>query len=498
MAVTPKVLVVGFEAMDRDVAASAVAAGRMPVLAALQREGLTVAMANPIGMLTGPVWATFATGVHPDRHNRLNWRALRPGTYRMEWLGPYSAPDQPPFWERLATQGIASLVMSLPTVETGEHPLVTQVLDWHTHDRRSPLRTSPAPLVDELTARFGAGSVDRCDRQGADGALDALVPRLCAEAVTFADGVEFLVDRVAPDVVVAVSGASHCAGHQLWHLHDDTSPRHHPVERARLGDALLEVYDALDTALGHILDRAGPDTLVVVVLSHGMGENVVMPHLADPIVRAIDDSMGGAPRLHHAREVLRRTPNRVARLWRRVTGRPLDTLAHIADGSRRFFPVENFPTHAALRLNMVGREPNGRVERSEVPALVDRLEAELLAVLDADTGRPVVGRLIRLADHFNDIDGSSLADLLVEWTGDGVVERVTSPTIGTIDRPCRETRTGAHRQDGMLVLRGAGIEAGTVAEASSVDVWPTVASWLGVDPGDVDGRPLHEASPSPR
>jgi predicted AlkP superfamily phosphohydrolase/phosphomutase len=266
--------------------------------------------------------------------------------------------------------------------------------------------------------------------------------------------------------------------------------------RARHGDALLDAYDLVDDALGRLLAHTDDSTLLVVILSHGMGDNIVLPDLGDPIVRAIDDAMGAAPVTHRARELARRTPNRIARLGRRALGRPIEDLAHIADGSRRWFPVEAFPTHLALRLNIVGREPNGRIEPGQVAAVIDHLEAELAAVRDVDTGRPIVRRVIRTADHYRHVDRSSVADVLVEWCDDAIVERATSPTIGTVERPLRQTRTGAHRQDGLVVLRGPATAAGARTEISSVDVWPTIATHLGVDPGDVDGQPIVAAAPA--
>ena len=492
----PRLLIVGFEAMDRDVVGVAMAEGRLPHLARLHREGTAVDMANPIGMLTGPVWSSIATGTTPDHHNRLSWRVLEPGTYRMRWLGPYSPPRVPPLWDRLAEQGVSSVVSSVPTIGPTEARLVTHVIDWHTHDRRGALLTVPADLASELEQRFGAVRHDRCDHQGAAGELEPLHARLLEEVDTFAAGIRWLIERARPEVVFAVCGASHCAGHQFWHLHDPGSPRHDPAAAARLGDLLVDVYEALDAALGRLLEHTDASTTVAVVLSHGMSENTVLPHLSEPILRAIDDAMGPPGRVRWARELLRRTPNRVARRLLRLAGRPIDRLDHVADGSRRYFQVENFPTHASLRLNLVGREPNGRVQRDEVPALLERLEAELLAIRDVDSGEPVVRRLIRTADHYGDVDSSGMGDVLVEWVGDRIVERVTSPTIGTIERRHRQTRTGQHQQDGLVVLRGPGIPAGGRTAARSVDLWPTLAAVLGVDAGEVDGQVIDAVRPS--
>jgi len=213
------------------------------------------------------------------------------------------------------------------------------------------------------------------------------------------------------------------------------------------------------------------------------------PHLIDPVARAIDDAMGPASAWHRTREFLRRAPNRAARrLTARFRGAPTEA-TYLADGSRRFLPVENFPIFGALRLNVIGREPNGRVARSEMNATIDLLEAELLALRDADT-------VIRTADHYDNVDGSGMADVLVEWVDDTVVEAVTSPTIGTIRRPSGEFRTGTHRQDGLAILCGPQFPAGVRAEMQSVDLWPTLAEALGVDAGEVDGTALPVAAAS--
>jgi hypothetical protein len=129
-------------------------------------------------------------------------------------------------------------------------------------------------------------------------------------------------------------------------------------------------------------------------------------------------------------------------------------------------------------------------------ATIDHLEAELLALRDADTGGAAVRRVIRTAEHYNNVDNSGMADVLVEWVDDTVIEAVTSPTIGTIRRPSGEFRTGTHRQDGLAILRGPQFPAGVRAEMQSVDLWPTLAEALGVDAGDVDGAVLPVAASS--
>lgn len=489
-------LVVGFDAMDRDVARRLVDAGRMPHLARLMREGTVAEMANPEGMLTLPVWPCIASGVHPTRNGRLAWRVLRPGTYRVQQLGLYSRLSVPTFWERLLAEGRSCTVADFPVLVTEPHPSLVALREWHAHDRRGPIEGSPPSVVREVATRFAADDVDLCDRRGADGDLAALQRELSSGLDRFCDGLSWLLAEHTADVVVAVFGSAHCAGHQFWHLHDPTSRRHDPALVEELGDVLAHTYERLDAALGRLVAEAEPEVATMVILSHGMSEDFVMPHLLTPVANAIDDAWGRPHAVVVLREWLRRFPSRARRaLRRRLRGQLECDADEFVDGSRRWFELESFPTHGALRLNVRGREPRGRVPRGEVDATLDRLEQELLALRDEATGDPVVERVIRVSTLYGDIDHTPLPDLIVEWRGSSVVEGVTSPTIGTVRRRWGETRTGAHEQDGLVVLHGPAIPGG-VGEMRSVDVWPTLASVLGVPAGDVDGEPLAALRPS--
>ncbi|MEY2459438.1 MAG: hypothetical protein QOG30_1268, partial [Acidimicrobiaceae bacterium] len=341
---------IGFEAMERDVAQRLVDAGDMPNLARLQREGVTASMTNPIGMLTTPVWPTIVTGVHPDRNGYVSYRVLRRGTYRHEFLGVHPQLTPPPFWRRLADQGLSCLVLDVPTVALDEHPRITHVSDWLTHERTSALSSAPPHIARALQDRFGPAEVDRCDERKRRGELEELRTRVFADIESFETALPWLVQQSDFDVVIAATGSAHCAGHQFWHVHDERSVHFDRAARNTLGDVVSDVYRALDVALGRALELATPDTAVAVVLSHGMGDNTMSPHLIDPVARAIDDAMGRASAWHRTREFLRRAPNRAARrLTARFRRAPFEA-TYLADGSRRFLPVENFPCFGALRL----------------------------------------------------------------------------------------------------------------------------------------------------
>jgi hypothetical protein len=164
------------------------------------------------------------------------------------------------------------------------------------------------------------------------------------------------------------------------------------------------------------------------------------------------------------------------------------------------FPQNNGLAVGGIRLNLVGREPCGRLRPgSEAREFCDRLQDDLLEIRDHRTGGPLVARVLRTEDHFNGPHLDELPDLLIEWNdevatgstaiGDGAaaVVRASSPKIGVIEGRNDYGRSGEHRSGGWFVAAGPGIPAGRAGPVSVLDFAPTFARLLGVDMPDCDG-----------
>lgn len=491
----PRLLVIGLDALDPDLADGLMRAGRMPNLARLTAAGWSATVRNPWGMLTGPVWPTLMTGTPITEHRLWTWRQLEPGTYRKEYRGVNGPVARPPFWVPLSDAGVRCLVMDVPRFLLQDGIDGVQTVAWHQHDGPSAdqFATSPAGLGAELVATGRGPWRDRCDRHRAAGTLAELHAEL-------RDGIDAKVELAGRllredrfGCAVVVFPESHCAGHQFLHLHQPDHPFADPAAAAELGDPLADVYGRLDAAIGALetaaTEAAGGPVTVAVVLSHGMDRVYPISRLLDPVLAALDDHLGRAGLWPRTREFVRRIPNRVARQTLRRLGRDVEFLAHYVDGSRRFFRLQVFPSHGAIRLNLQGREPNGMVAPDDAAELLAWLEGELLTLRDADTGDPLVREVRRIQDvhpHGQDI---GMPDLLFEWAvDDRPVRAATSPTIGTVRCVPETARTGNHRRDGRLVVAGPGIAHGT-GEVAAEDVAPTLAGLLGVDlPGPVGRR----------
>jgi predicted AlkP superfamily phosphohydrolase/phosphomutase len=488
------VLGVGFDAADPGLVQELADEGRMPVLRGLLDEGAHAPTINPVGFYVGAVWPSFTTGLSPARHGRYCWGQLRPGTYQIHRVRPDEIGGRP-FWATLGDAGRRTAVLDVP------HTLPTpvgdgiHVVDWGRHDRNVGLRTWPAELGAELRARFGTHPVERCDDYALRGELgplrDDLVRGIGMKTELAAD----LLRRGGWDLFFTVFHESHCAGHQTWHLHDRDHPRHDPAAAAAVGDPLIEVYQAFDRALGRLIEAAGPGTPVVALFSHGMGPHYDATFMLDEILARLDTE----PARWGPGQRVQRLALRAGRAVARRVGRADRSFIRYVDGSRRFFQIPNNDVAGAVRINLAGREPAGRVRPgSDMDRVCAYLADELGRLENAETGAPVVRRVLRTADLYDGPAVAAMPDLLVEWNREAPIRSVTSPAIGRIDREFRGNRTGDHRPGGLLVARGPGIAPGRIGDQVRVeDVGPTICAMLGVPLPNVDGRLIPHLAGAP-
>ena len=154
------------------------------------------------------------------------------------------------------------------------------------------------------------------------------------------------MDETAADVVFAVFGETHVAGHYCW---TPEASREGPESHAT---SMFRVYRALDRAIGEIRAHAGADCAVVLVSGDSVGAN----HGAWPMLPEILSRLGylGLPG--------------------EGAGSP-----DASDGPRRFDPVK------ALR-DLLPKEFRKNLARKLPTALRDKL-AQRVDTADIDWGR---------------------------------------------------------------------------------------------------------------
>jgi len=365
-------------------------------------------------------------------------------------------------------------------------------VDWISHGPvYSQMRTWPTEFADELTTKFGANPLWKCDMPGGRDA-DQLA-QFCSQ----------MRDRVGQreratrhywaaghDLLMTVFAEPHCVGHQGWHVRDREHPMHDAEAYARVGDPVVDIYREIDAAIGRILADVDSDTTVIVFSGTGMGPNYTGNHMLDDLLRAIDQQRPTrlAALTTSAKQLLKRILPPDVRRRGQAVKRRVEEQAFSGDRARRkSFMVPHNDIAGAIRLNIVGREPAGILEPHQVDAYVDRLRTELLALRNADTGNPIVEAVVRVADEHAGPWIDHMPDLLVVWNRHEPIDRVTSDTIGSLESRNRRSRTGDHSPDNLFFAIGPNVRPGHTEGVELYDFAPTLCDLLGVPTMTSDG-----------
>lgn len=494
-----RVMIIGLDAASPILLRRWMADGSLPNLAALAARGRTGPLRSVEGFFVGATWPSFQTGLSPAGHGLHYLAQIRPGSYA--YYQPFQEPGGvrgEPFWTALGREGHRVAVLDVPLSRLDPAINGIQTVEWGGHDSIFGFQASPGALVPELLERFGPHPVGPvCDgRRTTLGEWQAFRDALVRGARTKAELTRACMDREPWDLLVQVFTEAHCAGHQMWHLHDPSHPAHDASLGAQLGDPLHQVYQAVDAAVGTVLEAAGDGTVLVTSL-HGMGGYFGAGFLLhDVLVRlgaATPPSAPPRPRtarsalVESARSIWRHLPRVIRDQLRPLRQRllpdpPPGPRTIGVDPSRsRCFVVGNGAPVSGIRLNLAGREPTGCLAQgAEADRFVADLSGALLGVIDARTGRPAIRAVTRTAALHAGPHLDRLPDLLVEWAdevqtgsmqlagGRGATVRLTSPAIGMVEGVNWYGRSGDHRAGGMYILAGAGIAPGGEGHALEV------------------------------
>jgi len=525
------IALLGFDACDIGVVRKLTQDGKLPTFQRLLGEWAYARVRNPHGFFVNSVWPSFFTGKSAGRLGFHCWETISPD-YERRLTSPLEIRGQP-FWCRLADAGRKLAVLDIPHSRAAEREDILEVSEYAAHDRHFGLRTSPPALRDQIVSQFGFHPVFTVEPYVEKlFAVDDYVHRAGALRTEeeeglllrdLADGLprklnlsKWIYCQNNWDLFMSIFGEGHAIGHQLWHLHDPTHPRHNSALAHQLGDPVEQIYGGLDRALEEHLAILRPETTVFVLLSHGMRAHYDGTYILEPSLARFDEydrlgirgGLGGRmvkfawQRLNDASRGAF-APTLTAALRRHIRIHPSppyfeNDIGPAARSRQRYFMSPNNSVFGGVRINLKGREPAGRVSPGvEFDAVCEQLKQDLKALINIETGDSVVRSVERTDVYYQRDRIDELPDLIIDWNHETPVETVWSPKTGVINAPYWHWRTGDHRPGGLLLAMGPNTPAGAdLGLIENRDLGSTICALLGVDLADADGSPIRALMPS--
>lgn len=263
---------------------------------------------------------------------------------------------------------------------------------------------------------------------------------------------EHLLETKPWELFVMVEMGPDRMHHGFWKYMDSEHRRYEPGNPYE--SSILDYHRHVDTLIGRLLAHADEDTAVLVVSDHGAKR------------------MDGGIRVN---EWLRREG--LLATLAEPDGRT--TVAKLGIDWSRTTAWGEGGYYARVFLNVRGREPEGIVDPADYERVRDELAVRLAAIPD-EQGRPIGTVVHKPEAVYPQVTGVA-PDLIVHF-GD-LYWRSVGTVGGDEGIQTFENDTGPddanHAQEGLYVLVGPGIPAGT-ADRHLLDVAPTVLELLGI------------------
>ncbi len=300
-----RVLIVGIDGASPRLTGPLAREGRLPQLRAIAEQGASGALRSIQPLLSPRIWTSVATGKTPERHGIVGWVDVDVGGRARL----YTARDRrvPALWT-IASQagleaGVVNWLLSFPPeaidgVMISDHALPRERQSKRILGRRfarerdaelildasqAPVRHPPDwPLPDsaQLAPR---PRVANPFVGGAD--FPPWVPRenlaehyrVDEQIVAWALAVD---EARSPDLLMVLLQGIDRVSHRLWgnlepaELYPEAL-RPDPTARARGAEALRSYYEFTDELVGRLVERFGPEDLVIVLSDHGFEAGVL-------------------------------------------------------------------------------------------------------------------------------------------------------------------------------------------------------------------------------
>jgi predicted AlkP superfamily phosphohydrolase/phosphomutase len=512
-------LVVGLDAMEWSLIERWAEEGKLPTLAALIRDSVRADLRSTSEQLPDTVWAALYTGCNPGKLAKYFYVQYDPESGDLKHLAD-DVIEATPVWEHLSRAGVRVGVVDMPKFRLATTLNGFQLTNWGAHATKTARASYPPELLGQVEARFGPHPVGDCDAvDDKPRALAKLKGRILEGVHHHGELFRWLMREQEWDVFMAAFSEPHCIGHHFWQWVDPTHPNHGEEDTHGLADAMEQVYRAVDSELGRMLELLDDDARVILVAGHGMGPiyhaSWNLPDILGRLGYGAGNGNGHEPKpaetengkgsVNFWRTLKMVVPGRVQYAIKGMLPQRLqdELLFRWYAGSRdwrghRAFAVPNNDSVGAIRVAVKGRDRYGVVEPGEEYERICRDLADAFEELtDPATGRKVVKRVTLTHEEFEGPHVEGLPDVTVLWDQTFEWHAVRSPRFGTLEISLQDSREGSHSSRGFALLRGPGLPGGTEIGGSLYDIAPTVLEGAGVPvPDEIDGEPLTSRIPS--
>ena len=510
-----RTLIIGLDGASLDLIEPWAEEGHLPHLHTLMQRGIYGELRSVMPVLSSAAWVSFMTGMNPGKHGVYDFVQRDLTTYRRYLVRGGTEIKAPSLWRMLSAAGKRVGIVNVPMTHPPE-----AINGFLITGLGTPLY-QPFTYPPELENALRADGY-RVNKQAhyAPGAEQKFLDEVYALTDIQAQAALNLASSEPWDFFMHVIRDPDEMAHFFWRYMDTSHPAYDPVAAEKYGSALRDYYSHIDGWIGRFLERAGPQTDVIILSDHGCG-----PLYKDVMLNGWlqqtgflnmkqDQATSNRLRQQLARAGIHRQRvsqllrdsglGRVEKLIKDILGDRIDLLSagenwdmsDVVDWPHT--QAYSFGYHGQIYVNLDGRESQGVVPPSQYDAVCREIAEELSRLVDPEDGLPVVSAVYRKEELFRGDNLKWAPDLTVIMRDLAYITRQGYEFAGAGKQLFAAPLThesGSHREMGVLIAAGPSFTKRGPADkpASLMDIAPTVLHLHGLAvPASMDGAVLQD------
>ncbi|MFW6386503.1 MAG: alkaline phosphatase family protein [Bacillota bacterium] len=482
-----RVFVIGIDGGEFSLVKDWIKKGKLPNLAEVMQSGSYGNLRSTIPPITGAAWSSFQTGTNPGKHGAFNWFERMEDEYR---AAPVTAASikEPTLWKILNKLGRKTGMLGVPVTYPPENVdgfLVPGLL--------TPLRSDragrPEGIIDEICSidpdyKFSPKEWTRGYEPG------EWVAELISDVEGRTEVIRHLMLNKDWDFMMAHFMETDQVQHFMWDRAEEEGET-----------PILDVYQAVDRAVGVIRESLEPEDTLYIMSDHGFGPLSYNFHIDTWLLKEGYIKLKNNPgtwikqlgfKLGLTKETFYPVGEYMYPLLRK-TGM-LATAIQLASNpwlDRFFLSSQNVDWSRSLAyshseighiyLNVKGREPEGAIEPEDVPEVREELISRLKELDNPYTGKKIIGEIYRGEELYSGEEAERAPDIVflpadLELLGKGAYNFVSHKTVSRA-----KAQSGHHRMEGLFLACGPQIKEGVEIDTPHImDLAPTILYNMGL------------------
>jgi predicted AlkP superfamily phosphohydrolase/phosphomutase len=488
----------------------------LPNLKKIMKNGVSGTLKSTTPPATCPAWNCFMTGKNPGKIGIYDF--IKP--FDLE-SGPkvvdYSIQEDKAVWEILGDHEKKVCVINVPMT----HPprkVNGLMVSGMISTTKLGVYTYPETLAKELDRVVDGYEISPdvvCPSQmkGAEKGFIREIDRITKKRLRAA---KHLMNNYEWDFFMVVFVSLDLVQHFFWSYMDKSHPNHDPNTPEEYQNIIKDSYKKLDTAIGELTEELDENTVVSVMSDHGFGplhgyfltnswlekegflkkgsgegdyKNFLVSHnLTGKRLKTLLLKIGVFSSFKKIKNKLPTWLHDLIPLEDNPLIRDIDWSATKAYGSGNF---------GLIYINREGRESKGVVkEGNEYKEVRSTIIDGLRGLKHPKTGKRIVTKVYRAEEIYRGEHLDKAPDLVIildegrynqgEWF-------IKDKTWLTPDQSSQKI-TGAHRTEGVWMMRGPNVKGNLKLDAEIIDLAPTFLHLFNqAVPGDMDGKVLKDA-----